>query len=496
MEFVAELANLALKIGDKHIFKSISMTVPDRGCTVLLGPSGTGKSTLLRVLSGQMLEHPSVTWTGDISVSGVSIEDCAAALRPALVGQKAVLLVGSVWESIVGEWSERALLTQIEQRARLAAILRAWEQDDLIPLYTSTVLSLSGSQRGRLAIVRKALSGAPLLMLDEPTANLSQAAELEVLNLIGHISENTPVLVVTHKVNHAQKLADHVVLIASGVVKEQAVAADFFGQPSSESGRQFLRTGSCAEDPIQDGDEILFENTDQVNEKTELNHLHINDNNSQYLNAAPHADINFVGHGIFQGEPATDGLLAPKSKIIGCGAVPAPVSTSLAVRARGPRGFTWIVDGVLAGTPLPGLLTQVADDLRDLHDTGVTHLLSLTEVPFPAEIAQAFGISCSALPMPDMAAPSMDDALDLCRWMDTLRKGGHVIAVHCKAGLGRTGTVLCMYWMWMQQGTANYQQALQFIRSKNSGMIQSVSQEEFLQKFSQLCESSYLEHTH
>lgn len=140
-------------------------------------------------------------------------------------------------------------------------------------------------------------------------------------------------------------------------------------------------------------------------------------------------------------------------------------------------------EGQLAGTPKPGLLLDTQQDLRALRDAGISHLLSLTELPFPPAEARLSDISCSALPMPDMQAPSVVDGLALCEWIDRLLQAGHAVAVHCKAGLGRTGTVLAMYAIWHTKAEWDAQKAITKVRSLHAGMIQSVAQESFLEEF-------------
>ncbi|QNP49314.1 phosphatase domain-containing putative toxin [Diaphorobacter aerolatus] len=161
-------------------------------------------------------------------------------------------------------------------------------------------------------------------------------------------------------------------------------------------------------------------------------------------------------------------------------------------RARGPRGFTWIDDDRLAGTPYPGILADVSHDLMALRDAGITHLISLTEQPFPATVAASFGIGCSALPMADMGVPSLSAGVALCSHMDALLAAENVIAVHCRAGLGRTGTVLAMYLIWQQLGRQAAPRVIASIRSRNTGMIQSIVQERFLEDFLAHCRENAL----
>ena len=116
-------------------------------------------------------------------------------------------------------------------------------------------------------------------------------------------------------------------------------------------------------------------------------------------------------------------------------------------------------------------------------DAGITHLFSLTETPFPPEVAAAWGLTCSSYSMPDMAAPDLTRADAICEWLDALIQAGHAVAVHCKAGLGRTGTILAMYWMWTQSCDVSHQTAIQWVRSRSAGMIQSDSQVHFLSQY-------------
>ncbi|QNP49312.1 ATP-binding cassette domain-containing protein [Diaphorobacter aerolatus] len=147
MTSVASAHQLSLSIGDKHIFRDLSLRIPKSGCTVLMGPSGTGKSTLLRMLCGQMQRHPLLRTSGSLDAAGLHSVGSALGVPPSLVSQKAELLMSSVWESLVGEWPRRGQLSQLQQRQELAELLTAWGQQDLIERYGDTVVSVSSSQK-------------------------------------------------------------------------------------------------------------------------------------------------------------------------------------------------------------------------------------------------------------------------------------------------------------------------------------------------------------
>ena len=543
MDFVVEAQAIELRLGEKKIYKNLTLAIPRKGCTVLLGPSGTGKSTLLRLLSGQLLSHGSLQLSGQLTIDGSDATKVMRGAAPSLVEQKADLLMANVWEALVGEWSRRGELTQLQQKAQLAQILENWGQAELLNHISQPMLSLASEQRKRVAIVRKALRKAPLLMIDEPTANMKPEDAERVVHLVKKISLERPVLVVTHHLKQAREMADHIVLLASGMTQEQASAEVFFASPGTESGRQFLLTGSCPEMPMDAQEDVpesmeelaavegkpaleLLADAQDLSVTGVLASASNSDLDSEILpranlpqltpadnvlaavpvkeNKTANVDstlslssaLSSFSQAVKQEEQEQQALsdiqelVSDGSQLIRPATVPVPRSQLPLIRGRGPRGLTWILEGLLAGTPLPGVLAQRESDLSDLRDAGITHLISLTETPFPAEIAAPYGISCSALPMPDMMCPTLEAAIALCQWMDELVAAGHCIAVHCRAGLGRTGTILCIYWIWRSSTVVSSIQAIQFIRSKNAGMIQSVSQEAFIDNFIEYCFNS------
>jgi atypical dual specificity phosphatase len=167
--------------------------------------------------------------------------------------------------------------------------------------------------------------------------------------------------------------------------------------------------------------------------------------------------------------------------------VPPPMKSPLSVpsAACGPRGFAWLLPGRLAGTPWPGLIHGIDYDLQLLASVGVTHLVSLTEELFDPTWAAPYSMDCRAHPMPDMHAPSLPQAVAICREIDAMLGAGHVVAVHCRAGMGRTGTVLAAYWLWRGEGRLDALGALEDVRRMEPGWVQSPAQVAFLEAFAQ-----------
>lgn len=169
----------------------------------------------------------------------------------------------------------------------------------------------------------------------------------------------------------------------------------------------------------------------------------------------------------------------------GCVAAPAPhegpVPEETPSRFLGPRGFFWALPGRLGGTPRPGIIDELDQDLEGLRRLGVTVLVTLEEVATVAPEALAtLGIESLHFPVADMGAPELVAALRLSGRIAAWMGRGEVVAVHCRAGLGRTGTILACQ---LIAGGMTAQVALDAIRAVNPGCVQSLAQIEFLRLF-------------
>jgi atypical dual specificity phosphatase len=146
-----------------------------------------------------------------------------------------------------------------------------------------------------------------------------------------------------------------------------------------------------------------------------------------------------------------------------------------------PSHFRWLLPGRLAGMGRPGLLGDAEQDLAAIAVAGVRLVVSLTEDALPAGALRACGLRGRHFPIPDMGVPPVRLAANLCREIERALQEGDAVAVHCHAGLGRTGTMLAAMLVWL--GEAGPEDAVARVRALGRGYVQTRGQELFVRQF-------------
>lgn len=229
-----DLRRLTYEANGKRVIDEITLTVADPGITVVMGPNGAGKSVLLRLMHG--LIAPT---SGEILWGGRPM-DRDIARRQAMVFQKPVLLRRSAAANIYHALGLRG----IERGERAAKVVEALKLAALEGRASMPARILSGGEQQRLCLAR-ALSLEPeILFLDEPTASLDPASTLAIEGLLVDARHRgIKIIVVTHDVGQARRLAQDIVFLHHGRVAEHQPAEDFFAEPKSEAAGAFLAGG-------------------------------------------------------------------------------------------------------------------------------------------------------------------------------------------------------------------------------------------------------------
>ena len=222
--------DLCYESGGKRLLEGISFRTDVGPRTVVLGPNGAGKSLLLRLCHGLM--QPSA---GTITWAGAALD--TARHCQAMVFQRPVLLRRSTAANITYVLRLRGM----SRRQRRLIVTETLEQAGLLPLATRPARVLSGGEQQRLALARAWVLKPQVLFLDEPTASLDPAATRAVEALLEHIHHTgTKIIMTTHDLGQARRLADEVLFLHHGRLVEYAPAPAFFSNPQSKEAAAFL----------------------------------------------------------------------------------------------------------------------------------------------------------------------------------------------------------------------------------------------------------------
>lgn len=425
-----QLTEFSVSFGQRRVLDKIDLSIAPGQLVALMGPGSAGKSTLVRTICGLNDVLSYMTTSGQCRYAGKNESD-----RPALVSQKLQMPMQTAMRWLTDNIPARGEMTQLEQRALLEETLTELGQATLIPDLDTQLVDLPTRARRLFAIVRATLTSPALICIDEPAAGLEEEDAAPILELLERLTTHHSVLLVTHNQQRARRVAHSVALLVEGTLIEHLSTSDFFNAPTSELTRIYTRTGSCSLPAAPPRHEPIPE---------------------------PAPPKPPPAHTEAHNKLELELLLAPRP--------------SWPSEAVGPRGFKWLTRGKLAGCPKPGLLRELQTDLDALARVGVDLLVTLTEEPLPPSQAHHKPRTLF-FPIVDMRAPELEPTLELCEHIASLLTKQTCVAFHCKAGLGRTGTMLAAVLIWHGDTATD---ALTRLRRVERCWVQSTEQEDFL----------------
>ncbi len=238
-ELVLQVNGLKKAWGKHEVLKGIDIDIHKGEVVAIIGPSGCGKSTFLRCLN--RLEEPT---GGEIIFNGENIINKKVNINKhrqkiGMVFQQFNLFNNlTVMKNLLLAPVQLKLKTKEEAKAKALELLKRIGLEEKADAYPST---LSGGQKQRIAIIRALMMEPDVMLFDEPTSALDPEMVGEVLDLMKDLAkENMTMVVVTHEMGFAKEVANRVVFIDDGVIKEQSAPKEFFGNPKDERLKEFL----------------------------------------------------------------------------------------------------------------------------------------------------------------------------------------------------------------------------------------------------------------
>ena len=241
-----EIDDVSVHYGAKEAVKRVSLPVRQGEVLSLIGPSGCGKTTLLRSLNRLTELTSSATLTGRILLDDVDITQIEPTLlrrRVTMVFQQPNPFPMSVFDNIAyvlrEQGSRRARKKTLEPAVH-SALDRAGLFEEVKDNLDHPALKLSGGQQQRLCIARALAAEPEVLLLDEPCSALDPKSTKVIEDLIVRLRDDVAVVIVTHNLQQAYRIADHVAFMYLGDLVEYNSATTLFGNPREQRTREYV----------------------------------------------------------------------------------------------------------------------------------------------------------------------------------------------------------------------------------------------------------------
>lgn len=241
-----DVEKLNLYYGENHALKDVSMQIKDKSITAFIGPSGCGKSTFLKTLNRMNDLVPNVKITGAVMLDNENIyakEANTTLLRKkvGMVFQQPNPFPMSIYDNIAygprvhGVKSKAVLDEIVEKSLRGASIF-----DEVKDRLKKSALGLSGGQQQRLCIARALAVEPEVLLMDEPTSALDPMSTLKIEELMENLKKDYTVIIVTHNMQQAARIADYTAFFLIGEMVEFDTTSKIFSMPQDKRTEDYI----------------------------------------------------------------------------------------------------------------------------------------------------------------------------------------------------------------------------------------------------------------
>jgi phosphate transport system ATP-binding protein len=241
-----KIENLDVYIEDQHILKDINLTIPEKSITCIIGPSGCGKSTFLKTLNRMHDESPEVKISGkvfvdDENIYGPHINVIDTRKKMGLLAQRPCPLPMSIFENVAygprihGIRKRKAVNQTVIQYLQYVGL---W--DEVRDRVRTSATRLSIGQQQRLCLARGLAIEPEYILGDEATSALDPLSTKIIEELFVKLKEKYTIILVTHTLRQAKRIADHIIFMYLGKIIESGPTEEFFNNPKKQLTRDYL----------------------------------------------------------------------------------------------------------------------------------------------------------------------------------------------------------------------------------------------------------------
>ena len=241
-----QIENLDVYIGDQHILKDINLAIPEKSITCIIGPSGCGKSTFLKTLNRMHDETPEVKISGKVYVDNENIYDRNVNVldtrkKMGLLAQRPCPLPMSIFDNVAygprihGIKRRKAINQTVIQYLQYVGL---W--DEVRGRVRTSASNLSIGQQQRLCLARGLAIEPEYILGDEATSALDPLSTKKIEELFIKLKEKYTVILVTHTLRQAKRIADYIVFMYLGKIIEAGPTEEFFKNPKKQLTKDYL----------------------------------------------------------------------------------------------------------------------------------------------------------------------------------------------------------------------------------------------------------------